>query len=663
MLNVVFCCKLQTKTYFSLVWLIENDCGHYYKLLYITFMNRIFVLFCLGLLHPLLADAQDAGELVIGYGSGDLEHSIGMGENNYPIYMKGAVQFPDSYMQRLKGNRITSVRVAMMAELTGQDNEVFIYRDLSSQPVYVQQVDSLVPGWNDIELDTPFEITGEELFVGFGCCSKGAVASFDGEYENDYGNWFAFSQIDVSEPDWYHERNFGCLNIEAVVEGSSLPVQDAAIEALYMSKCIPSQTEAPVDIVVRNMGADNIRSLEISCSAKGAKAWTAVVDGLDIGSNSRQLVTIDNMMFNEGISTMEFTIDRVNGGENTEADRKSYVTGNIICRSDYVNRNILLESFSTQECVVCPTAEKVIERNINKRSNVIRVVHHTGYLTDSFTIDDSEDYLFFFGDESPYSPAIMFDRTDMSQYGASGVSGPASDVDTKLFSSLLDNAGNVPAYVPVNIGCSYDGTSRTLKVKVSGRMPSGDAGKLQGDNICLSLFVTEDGIDGYQKDKDAGVIEHYVHDNVLRRVLTDTWGDKVSFSAAGEYESDEYELVVPTGWDDRNLNVIAFISNMDRAVPDNCVVYNCAVSKVADNVSLTQTEYRSGEADVRFGIVGGDMVIESNGSVEGGIYDAAGVLHKKIDGKTVNIDDLPSGLYILKLVTSDNYYKTLKFIK
>ena len=101
-------------------------------------------------------------QLIIGYGNGDLETDVEMGEPNYPIFLRQAVEFPAGYMKTLAGNRITRVRVPLAMMPSEQDNELFLSHDLSGEPFYTQTIEQLNEGWTDFE-DKRYSIRFEDM--------------------------------------------------------------------------------------------------------------------------------------------------------------------------------------------------------------------------------------------------------------------------------------------------------------------------------------------------------------------------------------------------------------------------------------------------------------------------------------------------------------------
>ena len=608
--------------------------------------------------------AAQSRTMVVGYGNGNLETDLPRGESNYSIYMDGAMQLPSSYVEQLVGSKLTRIRVALADTLTDQENAVFLSYDLAGKPFYTQPVERFDAGWNEVVLDEPYEITeARDLYVGFSYRSKGYVVSFDGEESNGLGDWFAFSQLDSESPLWRHETGSGNLNIQAVVEGDNLPQDALSIAFARIAKCVPVGEAVPVDVVVRNMGANTVESVTLDCTMKdGTQSFE--LTGLAIPSNGLQRLSLDDFVAGyNGISDFSVAITAVNGHPNTH-EEEAYVAENLLCRAEYANRMILLEQFSTANCSNCPTAHSTLHRAMAKRSNVIWVTHHSAFGTDDYTIPASEDYLYFFGSEPSYAPAMMLDRTNFYRYGADIASGPAFEVGTEIVPKLLEEENNTPAYVTVGIASSYDADSRRLEVEVSGGIPSKDLSKLSGDDIRLNVYLVEDSLRGMQLGLFGRVYEDFHHDNVLRQVLTDVWGDAVAFDAEGNYASGTYACTLPEGWLPENMRIVAFLANTDLEVPNNCVVQNAAQVRLGESSfgDVAIDEAFAQPVQPRIHRWGDVMEVEG---CEGraGVYAVSGSLVKVFPSASrIDISGLAPGVYLLRLFNEEGNY-TFKFIK
>jgi hypothetical protein len=82
------------------------------------------------------------------------------------------------------------------------------------------------------------------------------------------------------------------------------------------------------------------------------------------------------------------------------------------------------------------------------------------------------------------------------------------------------------------------------------------------DPVRISVMITESGIIDAQDDSEnGGIVLDYVHNHVLRDMLTPFDGQMLASSlAAAEEFMAEFEYDVDTAWNAATCNIIAFIS-------------------------------------------------------------------------------------------------------
>lgn len=254
-----------------------------------------------------------------------------------------------------------------------------------------------------------------------------------------------------------------------------------------------------------------------------------------------------------------------------------------------VRKKVLLEHFSTQTCVFCPEATELWKEVIAENEHVIWVIHHTGNGSDDFTISESEAYHWFYGG-SLYAPASMLNRTDLRQYGASASGkGPVFYPDKKVtLNYLIKKATEIDPVVSVHIKRTYDAKDRKAEITISGDV----VGDLP-DNPRVTVYLTENGIVSWQQFPNSSIDEEYELNHVMRAVLTDKWGDAVSF-ADGAY-SATYTFTIPEEWNADNMDIVAFVSNYDSGNYNNSKVCNVEVTGLVENngievLSLTPSD-------------------------------------------------------------------------
>lgn len=217
-------------------------------------------------------------------------------------------------------------------------------------------------------------------------------------------------------------------------------------------------------------------------------------------------------------------------------------------------RIALVEQFTGVNCGLCPPDNNAAATLVNEP---IVVGIHAGPLAapqsgqPDFVTAGGTDLYNFFGPttlqtatvgRSAYAGSIMLGRGDWQ-----------SAVNTVQAQTS-----------PVNIGLesTFNSASRLLTVDVeiyyTGNSPAG--------NDFIEVYLTENDISGFQSDFANGPQPNYLHQNVLREVLTPTWGDEVLIGTTGHTETRQYVYSVPLGFNIGNCEVTAFIGEFQSEV-------------------------------------------------------------------------------------------------
>ena len=191
-------------------------------------------------------------------------------------------------------------------------------------------------------------------------------------------------------------------------------------------------------------------------------------------------------------------------------------------------KNVLIEDFTGQKCVNCPNASKLIHelQSGNIGQHVIAVSIHGGSM--SYSVDKlpfglateiGEEYNTHWGVKT--WPNGMVDRKDgLQEY-------------TQWETSVAQRLKLEPA-VDISISTDYDGNMSDTgwgKSTVTVTLDETLDGALQ--NAHLNVWLTESNITARQLQPDGNNQEDYVHNHVLRHVLTPAYGEVVSADAEG----------------------------------------------------------------------------------------------------------------------------------
>ena len=199
-------------------------------------------------------------------------------------------------------------------------------------------------------------------------------------------------------------------------------------------------------------------------------------------------------------------------------------------------RVAVLEEFTGLNCVSCPAGHALAARVAALQPDLfVPVSVHSG----SYAVPHSAqpDYRTDFGDELcrhfsvTFFPAGMVNRV---AYGDGKV------LDRKDWANA---AREITAQEsPLNLGSAaeYDAATRKLTVEVEGYFTSECSAM---DDLSLNVMLLESGVVGVQRGVENQ--DSYIHNHMLRAVLTPQWGEVVGGGAAGQSFTRKYEYTVP----------------------------------------------------------------------------------------------------------------------
>lgn len=247
----------------------------------------------------------------------------------------------------------------------------------------------------------------------------------------------------------------------------------------------------------------------------------------------------------------------------------SGINAQTLVSTDVQKKNVVLEEFTGIHCTYCPEGHAIAQALKDENpSDVVLINIHTGnYATPS---SGEPDFRTEFGD------AIA---------GQSGLNGyPSGQVNRHYFPDLASTNGPAmgrSAWVtaagrmfvedsPVNVGAStsYNAATRELTVNVELYYT---AASTEATNF-INVALLQSNILGPQTGGGAG--DNYVHNHMLRFLITGQWGEEITTTALGTFVEKTYTYTIPENY----LDV-------------ECIVENC---EVAVFVTETQQEIYSG---------------------------------------------------------------------
>lgn len=247
-----------------------------------------------------------------------------------------------------------------------------------------------------------------------------------------------------------------------------------------------------------------------------------------------------------GVATAAMAMAAASCSNIDEGDRLIYV------KPAEVGRAILIEDFTGQKCINCPTGTEIINSIVDTygEDNVIAVGIHSGPLgfagnskTVGLMTDTGNEYYTRWDKENKMGqPWVIFNRKT------------SPDSHYNNWAAMVGTIISEKANLSVKIANAYDAATRTLTTTVGADGVNGTVnGKLQ-------VWIVEDGVPALQMMPDGSANKEYVHNHVFRAAVNGTWGEDVTVKE-GETTTKQYSYVLPEAWVADNIAVVAFVYN------------------------------------------------------------------------------------------------------
>lgn len=247
-----------------------------------------------------------------------------------------------------------------------------------------------------------------------------------------------------------------------------------------------------------------------------------------------------------GVATAAMAMAAASCSNIDEGDRLIYV------KPAEVGRAILIEDFTGQRCINCPTGTEIINGIVETygEDNVIAVGIHSGPLgfagnskTVGLMTDTGNEYYTRWDKENKMGqPWVIFNRKT------------SPDSHYNNWAAMVGTIISEKANLSVKIDNAYDAATRTLTTTVGADGVNGTVnGKLQ-------VWIVEDGVKALQMMPDGKSNKEYIHNHVFRAAVNGTWGEDVTVKE-GETTTKQYQYVLPEAWNADNIAVVAFVYN------------------------------------------------------------------------------------------------------
>ncbi len=576
-----------------------------------------------------------------------------------------AVRIPAEKLRLLAGHRIKALNLAVGSKKSADGNiRVFIAESLDGNPL-IEEVQKIASAntWDTYTLTTPYEITGneEDLYIG---------------YTLDIPKTYMALSADMSSPmedvtyalfdnEWrdVSDMNVGQGNVRAVLD-SDPQITDLLFKPLYLNGYYRQGGTYSFSGNIFNFGTTPVNRFKIS---------------LQIGSATPQLYDIEHTIepsaaytFNipeyvaqeTGELDVRLEILEVNGAADNDPSDNLEETDAYFYPQD-MERALLLENFTGQECSNCPAGHRAIKSALESwnmkdgNPEVIEVSHHAGFYPDIYTMKEDLEYTSLYPG-STYAPAFMVNRMSFGTQTA-----PVANTGETLIKEALEYASATMPYVALNLETDFDPATRKLDVRVQAETFN----EIPEDTRTINVMLCQDNLIG----KQSGMGDQYEHDHVFRGTLTgNAWGIQKPFEpgATEEYRvsyvipdairSSYYEQETSGKYDitavPDDMYVVAYVAVYDEDNINKRYILNCAKAKLGED--KTQGGFSSGVESVRQSLrTPAIRIVDGKATVDGDcrsieVYDLAGIRMEN--------ENLPRGLYIVRAVTADGAAVTAK---
>lgn len=210
-----------------------------------------------------------------------------------------------------------------------------------------------------------------------------------------------------------------------------------------------------------------------------------------------------------------------------------------------VQRAVLIEDFTGQRCVNCPTATDVIhDLELQYGTDaVIAVGIHSGPFARSakgtrYALGTDE------GDE--YYAHWKLDRQPIGMVNRRRVA------DYTEWSTMVYNEIQTDAPLSIELALNFDDTQRRLNILTHLMALDGTI------TAKLQVWIVEDGIEAFQSMPDNSTDRAYIHNHVFRAAVNGTWGQDVNIPE-GNTATLSSSIKLNEEWNAGNVAVVAFV--------------------------------------------------------------------------------------------------------
>lgn len=377
-----------------------------------------------------------------------------------------ALEIPTVTAQSFDGSKIVGVSVGF-GTAAKCEVEVFISTNLQKDPLYSQKATVKPNEFTNVMLDTPYEIVGKRVYVGYKFVSTSSsdcpmAFDYDSANKSNYGNWVSVA-VDASQfnKKWEHYyANYGNCCVRALIEGNISGDASAVPSSVELPPLARPGRDFTSVLKVLNSSTVAIDDVEIGWTAgnnSGIFEWRFEnpVKGGATGS-----VNVPMVCDEEGEDVAcSFRVLKVNGKDNYDSSKE--LTASLFNSFSYAVRNVLVEKNTGTRCGWCPrgiVGFREMEEQITDGSFIPVAVHNYDYPSDPMACSSYRNWGFKYSNGAPSGTSnreggIIDPSYEilMGKYKAQHVRTFAEiELETSMAGSFADVSANVRFYKDIN---------------------------------------------------------------------------------------------------------------------------------------------------------------------------------------------------------------------
>lgn len=224
------------------------------------------------------------------------------------------------------------------------------------------------------------------------------------------------------------------------------------------------------------------------------------------------------------------------------------------------NRPVVLEEYTGVNCGYCPDGHQKAQAiyDADPFNTVLINVHAGGYANPSA---GQPDFRTSFGNNLAANAGVTgYPSGTVNRHKFDGAT--ATELDRGAWASKAADLKNLSSPVNVGVSSTFNETSRELTVNVELYYTDNSP---QAKNFLHVAFL-ENGYIGYQADYASGNKTNYVHNHILRNLLTGQWGAEITTTTKGTSHNLTYTYTVPAQFDINKCDVAVFVSESKNEI-------------------------------------------------------------------------------------------------